>query len=53
MEGPGGETPLVIQWMQTRGGGGETSLVVQWLTVNADDTGSVPGPGKSHIPLSN
>ena len=30
-----------------------TSLVVQWLrlrTSNAGDTGSIPGPGRSHMP---
>ena len=32
-----------------------TSLVAQWLRppANAGDTGSIPGPGRSHMPWSN
>ena len=33
-----------------------TSLVVQWIKnppANAGDTGSVPGPGRFHMPQSN
>ena len=32
---------------------GRTSLVVQWLRnlpANARDTGSIPGPGRFHMP---
>ena len=27
--------------------------VVENLTANAEDTGSIPGPGRSHMPQSN
>ena len=36
--------------------GSGTSLVAQWLRnppANAGDTGSIPGPGRCHMPRSN
>ena len=39
--------------IQTRGGDFPGGAVVKNLPANAGDTGSSPGPGRSHMPQSN
>ena len=43
----------LINYKQKMGKGFPGGAVVKNPPVNAEDTGSIPGPGRSHIPRSN